>query len=199
MIRHSFNQTKATQAAALFLRLEGGQMPYMKLLKLLYLADREAIRQRCSPVSGDCFVSMEHGPVLSHVYDLIKGQEADSVYWDKAIARCPEDPYQMKMVSDPGVDDLSRRETAIVESVSGQFRQYDQFQLRDWCHDHCREWQNPAEVKWLTFPKKAIPIEFEEIVDALALDLSHGELAQIEQESELGAAIEELAAGHLPE
>ena len=37
-----FDEAKATQAAAFFLQLRGGQMHYIKLIKLLYLADREA-------------------------------------------------------------------------------------------------------------------------------------------------------------
>ena len=36
-----FNEVKATQAAARLLRNRGGRMKYLKLIKLLYLADRE--------------------------------------------------------------------------------------------------------------------------------------------------------------
>ena len=38
-----FNERKATEAAAHLLALRGGQMHYLKLLKLLYIADREAL------------------------------------------------------------------------------------------------------------------------------------------------------------
>jgi hypothetical protein len=33
-----FNERKATEAAAYLLKLRGGRMSYMKLIKLLYLA-----------------------------------------------------------------------------------------------------------------------------------------------------------------
>jgi hypothetical protein len=42
----AFDEVKATQAAALFMKLAGGSMNYMALIKLLYRTDREAFR-RC--------------------------------------------------------------------------------------------------------------------------------------------------------
>jgi hypothetical protein len=45
---------KATEAAAKFLKLRGGRMSYLKLIKLLYLLDREALLRwgRPSPPIG---------------------------------------------------------------------------------------------------------------------------------------------------
>lgn len=40
---YRFDEMKATQAAALFLELAGGRENYTKLIKLLYLLDREAL------------------------------------------------------------------------------------------------------------------------------------------------------------
>jgi len=65
-----FNERKATQVAAQFLRLRGGRMSYMKLIKLMYLADREALLRWGRPISTDRYVSMDKGPVLSRVLDL---------------------------------------------------------------------------------------------------------------------------------
>src|SRR4051812_25972921 len=67
-----FDEAKATEATALFLALRGGQMHYMKLIKLLYLADREALLQWGVPITTDSYVSMDHGPVVSTIYDLIR-------------------------------------------------------------------------------------------------------------------------------
>ena len=68
--RIRFNEKKATQAAAHLLRLRGGRMSYMKLIKLLYLADREALLRWGRTISTDRYVSMDRGPVLSRVLDL---------------------------------------------------------------------------------------------------------------------------------
>lgn len=61
---HLFNERKVTHMAAYFLKQGGGQMSHLKLMKLLYLADREAMRRSGFPMSGDRLVSMPHGPVL---------------------------------------------------------------------------------------------------------------------------------------
>ena len=36
-------------------------MPHLKLMKLMYLADREAVRTCGFPITGDRFVSMPQG------------------------------------------------------------------------------------------------------------------------------------------
>ncbi len=67
-----FNETKATQAAAHLIKRRGqGYMSYMKLIKLLYFADREALLRWGSPITADTFYSMDRGPVLSRVHDLV--------------------------------------------------------------------------------------------------------------------------------
>lgn len=56
---------KATQAAALFLKLAQGPLNYMALIKLLYKADREAIRRWGLPITTDAYAAMKLGPVTS--------------------------------------------------------------------------------------------------------------------------------------
>ncbi|MGE0134681.1 MAG: hypothetical protein AB7L91_10365 [Dehalococcoidia bacterium] len=44
-----FDERRAAQAAAQLLELRGGRMPYMKLIKLLYWADRESLIETGTP------------------------------------------------------------------------------------------------------------------------------------------------------
>ena len=53
----------------------GGRLHIISLMKLLYLAERESLRVFSKPICGDTYVSMEHGPVLSQVYDFVKNEE----------------------------------------------------------------------------------------------------------------------------
>src|SRR4029077_8119875 len=69
-----FNEAKAAQAAARLLKLRGGRMSFLKLIKLLYVVDREALLGGGRPVTTDQYVSMDKGPVLSKIYDLITDQ-----------------------------------------------------------------------------------------------------------------------------
>ncbi|WP_419167442.1 hypothetical protein [Candidatus Palauibacter sp.] len=48
-----YKQAKTTQLAGEFLRLAGGRMSYMKLIKLLYLVDRRSLLERGVPVTYD--------------------------------------------------------------------------------------------------------------------------------------------------
>src|SRR5690606_22897948 len=86
--RPKFRDDKTTQAAVLFLQLRGGKMSYMRLIKLLYLADREALIRWGTPITFDAYVSMDRGPVLSRTYELISegvrpGEESS---WEKCIS-----------------------------------------------------------------------------------------------------------------
>ena len=74
------NEKQLVEAAARLIAFEGGTINYTKLLKLLYIADRESLRRHHTSISGDAYVSMNAGPVLSRAYNLIKG-EASSEIW----------------------------------------------------------------------------------------------------------------------
>src|SRR6266545_1760337 len=71
-----FNERRATEAAARFLKLRGGRMSYLKLIKMLYFLDREALLRWGRPVTTDRYVSMDNGPVVSRIYDLIREEPA---------------------------------------------------------------------------------------------------------------------------
>ena len=70
-----FNEQKTAQIAAWFISQGGGSMPHLKLMKLMYLAERESMSRHGFTMTGDYFVSMPHGPVLSltlnHINDAV--------------------------------------------------------------------------------------------------------------------------------
>jgi len=51
-------------------------MSYLKLIKMLYFLDREALLRWGRPVTTDRYVSMANGPVVSRIYDLIREEPA---------------------------------------------------------------------------------------------------------------------------
>lgn len=67
----TYNPLKTVQAAAFLLKLHKRPMEYMKLIKLLYMSDRFALGSMDDTITGDRYFSMDYGPVLSKVYDLI--------------------------------------------------------------------------------------------------------------------------------
>ena len=53
MIKNLFNEKKAAQAAAYFLLRAGGPLTVLKLMKLLYLAERGSFERYGTPMIGD--------------------------------------------------------------------------------------------------------------------------------------------------
>jgi hypothetical protein len=61
-----FQLEKSLQAAGCLLELHGDCMEYVRLLKLLYIADREMVAEAGAPITGDRAVAMDHGPGDTH-------------------------------------------------------------------------------------------------------------------------------------
>ncbi|MFO0142462.1 MAG: Panacea domain-containing protein, partial [Aphanizomenon sp.] len=64
-IQFRFHPEKAVEAAAILIKLHGKPIKYLGLLKMLYIADRIALERIEQPITGDHYVSMKYGPVLS--------------------------------------------------------------------------------------------------------------------------------------
>src|SRR3954454_8136310 len=112
-----FNERRATEAAARFLKLRGGRMSYLNLIKLLYLLDREALLQWGRPVTTDRYVSMDNGPVVSRIYDLIREESppgTDTVW--RHYVSAPQD-WDVVLLAEPEPSELSRAEEALIDQV----------------------------------------------------------------------------------
>jgi uncharacterized phage-associated protein len=69
---------KLVQTTAYLLKKYGNmRLNYIKLIKELYLSDREFINAINCTITGNNYVCMKHGPVLSNLYALIKGKCRD--------------------------------------------------------------------------------------------------------------------------
>ena len=154
-IQFRFHPEKAVEAAAILMKLHGKPMKYLGLLKMLYIADRIALERIEQPITGDHYVSMDYGPVLSGVYDLIKGKPIDDALplWSEYIS--PSDKNFVYLVKDPGNDELCEEEEEILQEVYQTFGHLDPFQVAEWTHD-LPEWKDPHG--------SAIPILVEDIL-----------------------------------
>jgi uncharacterized phage-associated protein len=127
-----FDFQKALQAVGVLLEHERARrMNYMRLLKLLYVADREALLTTGKTITGDRAYAMKRGPVLSRVYDLIRGQEPRAGDWDRFVHT---ERYEVELVCDPGRGELSRSEVAKLREVSDRHRDLDEWALSDETH-----------------------------------------------------------------
>jgi uncharacterized phage-associated protein len=159
----AFDEAKATQAAALFLKIANRPLNYMALIKLLYRADREAIRRWGLPITTDEYAALRLGPVTSHIYDRIKASTnpgAHPTFWSAHIQRTNA-PYEIAMARDPGTSELSPAEERLIREVFSEDGDKDRFTLADMCHAEFPEWQDPGDT--------STPIEISDIVNALGL------------------------------
>ena len=136
-----FDEEKATQTAAFFLALRGGQMHYIKLIKLLYLTDREALMRWGVPVTTDRHASMDNGPVVSRILNLITEDKPKPI-WAKYIS-APLGEYEVCLLAPAPTDRLSRAEENLMREIFAQYGHLNRWHLIDTVMHKLPEWRNP--------------------------------------------------------
>lgn len=150
-INFRFHERKAVAAAAYLLNLANGEMPYLRLIKLLYLSERESLRRYNRPICGDRYVAMAHGPVMSKTLDLIRADEpAPGSTWSNHILNAER--QTVRLISDPGVGPLSESELQVLRDAHKLCQDVDVWKLRDLTH-LLPEWKDPGKSS------KVIPVE----------------------------------------
>lgn len=144
-----FSERKAAESAAFLLFKAGGELPVIKLIKLLYLAERLALERYGEPLTGDRLVSMQHGPVLSITYNHLNGAIPSSPGgWDAWVADRAEhkvsllDPSKIRR---PELDllGLSDTDLEVLDEIWTKFGHWDRWKLVDFTHEKCPEWEDP--------------------------------------------------------
>ena len=182
-----YNPKKTLQAASLFLKLNNQQpMEYMRLIKLLYLADKKALDERGETITGDRYVSMDYGPVLSHVYDLINhGPNANpGDPWFEFIS-APKS-YRVELLQDPGVGKLCKREENLIEETFEAYGDVDIWDLSRWTHS-LTEWTDPEG--------SSVPIKIEDMLRDLGK--SDEKIQKIREDIEADKCLEAIFSGDL--
>ncbi len=139
-----YREDKATQAAARFLERAGGSLNVLKLIKLLYFAERLAILRSGRPITFDTLVSMPKGPVLSLTFDKIDDEEQPGAesYWRHHISERSNHEVRLLVDSAPR-DQLSEAEEAIIDEVWREHGHKTQWQLVEESH-RLPEWRDPG-------------------------------------------------------
>ena len=165
-IKFPFNKLRATAAASVVVEQEGGCTAYLRLIKLLYLADRMSIDHTGHPIVGGNYVSMDHGPVISEVLDLVKGSDE---LWSSVFRK---QNYNVELVGKPDLGPLSLRDIKLLQETVTGFSMLDKWTLCDITHLF-EEWQHPHG--------SSLPITPESILTALGK--STQEVKEIRQAS----------------
>ena len=138
-----FDEPKAAEAAARLVQLGGGRMSVLKLIKLLYLADRRSLVETGFPITQDQMVSMPHGPVLSTVYNRIRDDRAiRSATFDRYIKNVGNHTLEL-VEAPPEIGRLSRYQMALLGETFRMYGGWPESRLRKYTHD-LPEWHDPA-------------------------------------------------------
>lgn len=134
-----FNNNKATQIVSFFINLNNGILNYTKVIKLVYIADRQSFAKNKLPISFDKYVNMDNGPVVSNIYDLVRGTTKNE-YWSEYIMK---ERYDLKLLKKAESNLLSDDEIKILTNVFNEFRTYEYYDLISYMHKQFKEWEDP--------------------------------------------------------
>ncbi|MFK5996906.1 MAG: Panacea domain-containing protein [Rhodobacterales bacterium] len=143
-----YNPEKAAQTIAYFAMREGGSINVLKVIKLVYLADRESLRLRGHPIQDEPRFSLPHGPVNSTTLDHLNGAYRENQpVWQTVLKDRADNKVGLanKGLTEAELDMLSKREISILSSVWDKLGHMDRFDLADWTHlpENVAEWQDP--------------------------------------------------------
>jgi len=161
-------------------------MSYLRLIKLLYIADRESLKETGRKITRDRTVAMKNGPVLSGIYDLIKGRHEAADEWSQKIRK---DGYQVELVDDPGSGQLSRYEIKKLREVAERYKDQSDWAIVDYVTHRFQEWiKNDPKKSGASV--RAIPLE-----DILAAVGRANDLDWIVEDDEAVDALEKALRG----
>lgn len=178
-MRSPYRQDKAAEVASLLLKREGGKINYTKLIKLMYIIERESILRWGYPVTCDDYYSLDNGPILSHTLDNITGNtylKYPSPEWENCIVR---QGYDVVLKCDTPVRKLNRAEVKLVNEIYDRYGHMTYGQLIEWVHNknNVPEWQDP-EGSRLPIKLKTILRQGnypEEDIDIILEELQHSQ------------------------
>lgn len=146
-----FNIEKLIQACGYILKKYDRKLNYTKLIKLLYIADKEALKESFVTISGDEYVCMPNGPVLSKLYDLVRNRYGNKDIQSQSLwnARFATDGYDIiALLSDYPEGKLSDYEKKVLDHVDFLYHGKTFGEMIDLVHDKnvCPEWSDPGDT-----------------------------------------------------
>lgn len=133
------NGKKATQAVARLIQKSGGKADYLRISKLIYLADRDSIIRRGVPIVGGRYYSMRKGPTIGAVMSFVCQRNAHG--WKETISERRGHTLQL-LVEEPNLNTLSESEIEMLDSVVLEHQHQNIDELVKWCHQYCAEYEH---------------------------------------------------------
>lgn len=134
-------------------KTEGNSINRLKMLKLLWIADRYHLLNYGRMILKDRYYAMEHGPVASETYDI--SQEDTNQYIEKYLT---PSFYDVKSIQETDKKFFSESDIEVLDLVWDKFGHLSRWQLRDITH-HYPEWKRFEEELQDEFTPDSYPME----------------------------------------
>lgn len=154
-----FDVKKTLQIILFFARNNNkkGEVEYIKVLKLLFLADKLFLKRYGTTISGDHYVAMKLWPVASWVFNVMKEPERFGNLEEKIneTIKINAETKTLQALQDLDPDYLSELELATLAEIVKVFGKDSYSKLIDICHSF-DEWAKHKNNIW----NSCIPMEF---------------------------------------
>lgn len=155
-IQTTYDEVKTAAAAGVLLEKAGGRMAYLKLMKLLYMADRRAWEENGKSISGDTYAAMPYGMVLretlNHIRGKVQGREA-------GLSETVEiQGYDAVLAHAPDRDELAEAELQILDQVFIEFAAIEKWALVEQLHQQLPEWKDPKGSSFIVRPEELLEL-----------------------------------------
>lgn len=130
-----YNPNKANQAILWLLESQGGRIDKLKLVKELYLADKEHLLRYGRPIIGGQYYAMQHGPVSS---ELLKHIDQATIPSGPFIL---ENNFIKSNTLEFSTEDLSESDIEILKSIDQRYDHFTGWSLRNLTH-RLLEWKH---------------------------------------------------------
>lgn len=140
----TFDNKKATQAINLLALKDGGVIDKLKVVKLMWLADRLHLRKYGRPIFNDIYFAMTYGPVGSSVKDLagfnVEGDE--KTYLEEYLEK--KENHKIESKTETDLDVFSDSEIEVLNIAYTEYGNMNSFDLAELSHDF-PEWKKHEE------------------------------------------------------
>lgn len=169
-IRFNTNHLKVIEALAWLANERPQGLTFSQVARILYFADKDHLVRYGRPILGDTYIRMEHGPVPSLVYDMLKLDPfldpdiAEEV--SRAIVTQRNDGVpllQPKRGRRPNLERLSRTDLECLRSSLERYGELSFQELRELTHRE-RAWREAPENGPMDY---ALMVDDPELVEEL--------------------------------
>lgn len=153
-----FDENKCVQMAGYLTQKAGQPTSKLKLIKLIYLAEREFLSRYLLPMTLDEFYSMKDGPVASAALNGLNGK-LDKALWGAWIQNKANRISAVKKRSRDDFDYLSDADIEVLDAVWETFGRYTTWQIWTYVHTNLPEYQEVQNGR--------LPISYSDLLTVL--------------------------------